>query len=176
MKLKLLFLLVLSTFCLKTWATEATMPTPEDQIPLKVADGDKTEDKSSGGQKVVYSLGIMVILAGVGYYLIRRYSHKSTPGKSNMQMKVLAQHYLGPKKSLAIVRVAGESILIGVTDHNISMIKSLSLLDEELPQVLPKEFSETLTEENADSDEFSFEGLQTTVTGKMKSMRSIANN
>ncbi len=95
-------------------------------------------------------------------------------------LKILSQHYLGPKKSLAIVRVAGESILIGVTDQNISMIKALSLLDDELPNVLPKNFEDALTEKTemmseaeAAEDDFTFAGLKTTVAQKLKSMRSL---
>lgn len=184
MRLNFLFALLITLATVTSWATEGvteaaavTASTPENQIPLKMESADKVGEKNSGGQKVVYTLGIMLTLAGVGYYLVRRYSHKSQPGKSNMQIKILSQHYLGPKKSLAIVRVAGESILIGVTDQNISMIKALALLDEELPQVLPKNFSDTMSEEQAaetlESDEFSFEGIKTVVSGKIKSMRNI---
>lgn len=186
MKIKFLFALLITLMSVSALATESvtevasvvtTAATPEDQIPLKIESSDKAGEKKASGQKVIFTLGIILTLVGVGYYLVRRYAHKSQPGKSNMQIKVLSQHYLGPKKSLAIVRVAGESILIGVTDQNISMIKALSLLDEELPQVLPKNFSETMSEEQAaealESDEFSFEGIKTVVSGKIKSMRNI---
>ncbi len=156
-------------------ALASVAPIAEDQIPLKITESEKTFNASSSTQRVIFSLGIVVILAGVGYFTVKRYSHRSIPGKSNMQIKILSQHYLGPKKSLAIIRVAGESILVGITDHNISMIKSLALLDEELPQVLPKDFSETMTEQNdkTDVDEFTFEGIRSTVAGKIKSMRNI---
>lgn len=167
-----LFFTMVILFSGKSFSTEM----PEDQIPLKMDSIDKAGDKNSGGQKFILTMGILIGLAGAGYYVVRRYSHKSKQGQSNMQIKILSQHYLGPKKSLAIVRVAGESILIGVTDQNISMIKSLALLDEELPQVLPKDFSETMTEELAagnEADDFTFEGIKTTVAGKIKSMRNI---
>ena len=99
-----------------------------------------------------------------------------------MQIKVLSQHYLGPKKSLVIVRVAGESILVGVTDSNISMIKSLALIDDEVPVETPKNFADALNSEKAPmmklskaasstvgmsqdelEEEFSFSGLKTAV-------------
>ncbi len=112
-----------------------------------------------------------------------------------MQIKVLSQHYLGPKKSLAIVHVAGESILIGVTDQNISMIKSLSLIDDEVPANLPNTFGQTLAvTENAAAatpvnavgataekakpyeldEEFSFSNVTDSVSKKIKSMRSFS--
>ena len=104
---------------------------PEDQIPLKIENQIKTADASANTSKMVVSFGVVALMLGAAYYFIRKYSTANKTGpKSNMQIKVLSQHYLGPKKSLAIVRVAGESILIGVTDQNISMIKALSLLDD----------------------------------------------
>ncbi len=154
---------------------------PEDQIPLKIENQIKTADASANTSKMVVSFGVVALMLGAAFYFIRKYSTANKTGpKSNMQIKVLSQHYLGPKKSLAIVRVAGESILIGITDQNISMIKALSLLDDELPQVLPKNFQESLTEKNEMlneteglEDDFTFAGLKTTVTQKLKSMRSL---
>ena len=93
------------------------------------------------------------------------------------KFKVLTQHYLGPKKSLAIIRVAGESILIGVTDQNISLIKSLSLLDDDIPEETPAAFQvaeksedveEAPTEEN---EEFHMAGINKIVQGRLKGMR-----
>lgn len=154
---------------------------PEDQIPLKIDAQIKAVDSSVNTSKMVISFGVVALMLGAAYYFIRKYSTANKVGpKSNMQIKVLSQHYLGPKKSLAIIRVAGESILIGVTDQNISMIKALSLMDDELPQVLPKNFEESLTEKNEMmseaeglEDDFTFAGLKTTVSQKLKSMRSL---
>ena len=152
----------------------------EDQIPLKIETQSKAANSQSEGTKLVFTLAILAGVFGASYYFLRRYSFKNNNSVAQTQIKVLSQHYLGPKKSLAIVRVAGESILIGVTDQNINMIKSLSLLDEDLPQVVPKDFQESLTE-NADiiaevdqiEDEFSFAGLKTTVSQKLRSMRNL---
>lgn len=159
----------------------ATAQLSEDQIPLKIEIQAKTTDAGTNSAKMLVSFAVVAMMLGAAYYFIRKNGVLNKSGsKSNMQIKILSQHYLGPKKSLAIVRVAGESILIGVTDQNISMIKALSLLDDELPQVLPKNFEEALTEKTemmsdaeAAEDDFTFAGLKTTVTQKLKSMRSI---
>ena len=45
-------------------------------------------------------------------------------------------------------RVAGESMLVGITDQQINLIKSLSLLDEEIPDKVPLDFEKTLKEKN----------------------------
>ncbi len=107
-----------------------------------------------------------------------------------MQIKILTQHYLGPKKSLAVIRVAGESILIGITDSSINAIKTLSLMDDEIPDHVPGAFNETLdrkTKADAKNDsrqfnisnmetadeEFTVAGLQDLVKEKLKGMRSL---
>jgi flagellar protein FliO/FliZ len=160
-----------------TETTVSAVTTPESEIPLKIAEAGKNEAQGASGQKAILTIGILIALAGAGYYAVRRFSHTSKPGKSNMQIKILSQHYLGPKKSLAIIRVAGESMLIGITDQNISMMKTLALLDDELPQILPKDFDESMTEQLTDqdieTDDFSFEGIKSTVSEKIKSMRNI---
>lgn len=175
----------------------------EDQIPLNIETAKRTTDNGSTTAKALMSMLIVLILTGSGYYFVRRYKFSNTINKSNMQIKVLSQHYLGPKKSLAIIHVAGESILVGVTDHNISMIKSLSLIDDEVPATLPNHFGQTMEKVEAASggapvvttvvkpgqgqgnssaasapveldEEFSFTNVTETVSKKLRSMRSFS--
>ncbi len=169
----------------------------EDQIPLTIETAKKPTEGGSTTAKALMSMAIVLILTGSGFYFVRRYKFSNTINKSNMQIKVLSQHYLGPKKSLAIIHVAGESILVGVTDHNISMIKSLSLIDDEVPAALPNNFGQTMAkveEGSADTiptkpgagqgsaatvpveldEEFSFTNVTETVSKKLRSMRSFS--
>ena len=177
--IKIYSLLFLLTFVLFNFVSAAESA-PENEIPLKIENSVKIADAGANTSKMLMTFSVVGLIMGVAYYFIRKNGISNKASKSNMQIKVLSQHFLGPKKSLAIVRVAGESILIGVTDQNISMIKALSLLDDELPQVLPKSFEESLTEKSEMlteaemvEDEFSFAGLKTTVSQKLKSMRSL---
>ncbi len=179
--MKIVFGFLFLTNMFYATAVVASPALPEDQIPLKIEQQVKAADPATNTTKMLVSFVVVGLMLGAAYYLIRKYGTANKSGaKSNMQIKILSQHFLGPKKSLAIVRVAGESILIGVTEQNISMIKALSLMDDELPQVLPKNFEDTLVEkadalndiENME-DEFSFAGLKTTVSQKLKSMRSL---
>ncbi|MGZ3725289.1 MAG: flagellar biosynthetic protein FliO [Pseudobdellovibrio sp.] len=167
----------------------------EDQIPLAIETTKKAADTNSSTAKALMSMVIVAILLATSYYFVRKYKFSNKINKSNMQIKVLSQHYLGPKKSLAIVHVAGESILIGVTDQNISMIKSLSLIDDEVPANLPNTFGQTLavaeaapvaapaattgtaagkTKQYELEEEFSFSNVTDTVSKKIKSMRSFS--
>ena len=46
----------------------------------------------------------------------------------------------------------GESILLGVTDHNINMIKTLSFIDDEVLDEVPKNFESTINKESESND------------------------
>ncbi len=146
----------------------------EAQIPLKIP-SDKKEE-SSGPSLGKFILGISIfslLLIGV-FVFIKKYTIRNK--KSDLhQIKILTQHHMGPRKSLAIIRVAGESILIGVTDHNISMIKSLSLLDEDIPQDTPQKFDQVMFQmDKKTEEEFTISGIQDHVRHKLKKMKGIS--
>lgn len=170
-------------------AAAVTKATPENEIPLKLEKAATSQENTSQTGKLFLTLFVLVGMGGAGYFLARKYAFSNKINKSNMQIKVLTQHHLGAKKSLAIIRVAGESILIGVTDQNISMIKSLSLIDDEVPAELPAtSFAATMAAGGDDNvvqsreltelageveDDFSFAGIKTNVSQKLKSMRNF---
>lgn len=166
----------------ETMITAETVKLAEDQIPLVITADKKTAEVNSPMTKALGSGAVVIVLLAASYYYVRKYKTSNTINKSSMQIKVLTQHYLGPKKSLAIIHVAGESMLIGITDTNISMIKSLSLIDDEVPADIPKTFSETMlktgvgTQKMVDEleEEFSFAGVTDSVSKKIKSMRSFS--
>lgn len=153
----------------------------ETEIPVLAA---KTEDvaakKTTSTSRILLSLGLVLgLLFGFSVFLKRFI--KKTPLKKNSQIKIITQHYLGPKKSLAIIRVAGESMLIGVTDQNINLIKPLALLDEEIPESTPRDFSKSLdssietlgAQEDDSADEFSISKIKDFVSGRLKNMKEI---
>lgn len=159
-------------------------PLKESEIPLHL---DKKKNEEAGGGsalRFLFGFAVLGTLLGGAWYLVRKHS-KPGPKKNAPQIKVLTQHHLGPKKSLAIIRVAGESILIGVTDHNINLIKPLSLIDDEVPAEAPAQFENVLTgmgmkdkeiEEDNEGEEFQMSGLgqiRDAVGRRLKNMRSL---
>ncbi len=159
--------------------TEAIKTPAETEIPLNLESPKKVAASEGMVGKVIYSLAILALLAGGAFYLLRKYSMPKN-AKTQAQIKVLSQHHFGPKKSLALVRVAGESILIGITDQNINLVKSLSLLDEDIPEDVPKTFSKTLNEQvevdagsTTQEEEFAISGIKDIVHRRLKSMRNF---
>lgn len=115
----------------------------EAEIPLSLEATKKVVTTESTYFRIMMVIALLGILASGVWILVRKNKFKNIKRNKN-EIKILAQHYLGPKKSLAVVRVAGESILVGVTDTHINMLKTLSLMDDELPEVTSHNFKSEL--------------------------------
>lgn len=152
----------------------------ESEIPLNLDNNKKANTEGSGVFRIIFTLGILGLVGAGAVVFLRKYKIPQA-SKHQTQIKILQQHFLGPKKSLAIVRVAGESILVGITDHNITMIKSLSLMDDEVPAEAPQNFNKVLSglgsdddfQEERSDDEFSISGIKDIVSKRLKGMRPL---
>jgi flagellar protein FliO/FliZ len=147
----------------------------EKEIPVQLEAPVKANTGSNLWLKLVMTVSILGI-AGAAFYLWARNQKRGSTSKNQMtQIKILSQTHLGPKKSLALIRVAGESILIGVTDQNINLIKALSLLDEEVPEEVPNSFNsafgQMLGNSMHESEDFSIAGIKDVVQNRLKSFR-----
>jgi flagellar protein FliO/FliZ len=125
-------------------ATAPQAKLSEAEIPVLTKAKIEKKDAGGGLGRLLATLGVLTIVLGAAAFGVRRYTQKVGTKSVHTAIKVITQHHLGPKRSLAIVQVAGESILIGITDQNISMIKSLSLIDDEVPAELPARFDHSL--------------------------------
>ena len=150
----------------------------EAEIPVKLPSKNiESRDSQDGNSRtLLYGFGgLLVVLGGLAWGL-KRFTFRSSQEDKN-KIKILTQHYLGPKKSLAIVQVAGESVLVGITDHHISLVKTLSLLDEEVPELDDSNFNKKLNETaevtqvaDADSEEFTIKEI-----GKIRERTRFSN-
>lgn len=150
----------------------------ESEIPLQLDAQSQASAEKTPLTRFAVSFVLLTIMVGGAWYLMRRH-RKRGDFRDAQQIKVTAQHWLGPKKSLAIIRVAGESILIGVTDHNISLIKPLSLLDDELPEETPARFQQAMRNhadgenEEIAEDDFQMSGLHQIKDGVSKRLKEM---
>jgi flagellar protein FliO/FliZ len=129
-----------------TTDTKEQVVKSESEIPVNLGPAKKASNEVSPWMRLLLGVSVLGIMAAAVAILYRKGFLKKSTHAKGMQIQVLTQHYLGPKKSLAIIRVAGESILLGVTDNNINMIKSLSFIDDEIPTETPKSFKASLGE------------------------------
>ncbi|MCE5272859.1 flagellar biosynthetic protein FliO [bacterium] len=93
----------------------------------------------SGGSGWVWVFSSILIVIGLLYlflYLLRRFFQRpGSLGPASGQFQLLQQFHLGPKKQLALVKVCGRVLLLGVTDSSINTLLEIS--DEaELKNVL----------------------------------------
>jgi flagellar protein FliO/FliZ len=162
---------------------------PETEIPVMTESKDKKEASSSGMARVLITLTVLAVALGALTFGLKRWAGRRNPRNQNTKIQILTQHALGPKKALMIVQVAGESLLIGVTDQNISMLKTLSLIDDEIPENMPRNFDSALDEyaeddvpqgrsakkPSRDRDDFAMRGLgeiRDTVSSRIKNMKN----
>jgi flagellar biogenesis protein FliO len=106
---------------------------PEDQIP--VLKNIKSSQSSPAGNwyRLIGSAIFVLAVTGGLIVVVKKSAKAKNVGGKKAKIEVLHQHFLGPKKSVALIQVAGEAILIGVTDHTINMIKPVALIDDEVP-------------------------------------------
>lgn len=159
-------------------ATVTSAAASESEILVKL-DGKKAPaETQESGMKLLLTFSILGVLGCGGYFLIRKYRFSNLNASRANEIKVLTQHHLGPKRSIAVVRVAGESMLIGITDHNINLLKNLSLLDDDIPETTPRKFDSVFDSETGQvntgiEDEFSISGIKDFVSKRLKNMRNI---
>lgn len=160
-------------------AKAATPAKQESDIPVKLDAKADEKNADNSLRDMLLAFALLFGFVGLAYLGLRRLKSRN-PKTSQFQMKILSQHHLGPKKSLAVVRVAGESMLIGVTDHHISMIKSLALLDEDIPEEVPRtEFGNffraktQVPELETESEDFAISKIRDVVTRQVRQLKSL---
>lgn len=173
---------------------EKNEPLKESEIPLTLTESAAQKSDYNPWGRMIFSLIVISVVGIAMVVFAKRYSKsKSLPG-GNIKIKVISQQSIGPKKNLTVVRVAGEDILIGVTDYNISMIKSLSFIDDEIESDVPQDFVNELnrvtdnyvdrrvaaratmrtpTSNASTDDEFSMGNIKDMISSKLKEMRPL---
>lgn len=75
--------------------------------------------------KGLITLLFILGLIGLSLYALKRYMNSRDPGRalrSKSVVKVITSSFLGPKKSLTVVEVAGEMIVLGITPTSVNYL------------------------------------------------------
>jgi len=111
---------------------EEAKPLSEAEIPVLQKVPVAKAEGSDPLARLIISAFVLTGLS-IGLVLFSKWYAKRGLQKTDLQkIQLVSQFHLGPKKSLAVIRVSGESILVGITDHNINLIKTLALFDDEI--------------------------------------------
>ncbi len=119
----------------------------ENEIPVFREAHAKAEKPQSMWGRLLMSLVVVAAVAGGLIFATRRWAKAKNTVGGQAKVKVSHQLHLGPKKSIALIEVAGEHLLIGVTDHNINLLKTLSIINDEIPENVPHSFEDVLQED-----------------------------
>jgi flagellar protein FliO/FliZ len=143
-------------------AAKATVPAAtelkESEIPVVLTGKTRADEKGNSIWRMVASLAVIAVTAVIGIYLSKRYSRSKDKGGQKARIELMHQLHMGPRKSIGLIRVAGETILVGITDQNINMLKAVTLIDDELAHVAGKDFNGFL------EDEFSIEDVRSALS------------
>lgn len=126
----------------------------ESEIPVVISAKKEAKSESNLIWRLVASIAVIAVTAGAVLFASRKWRTHKDKGGQKARIEMLHQFHMGPRKSLALVRVSGEAILIGVTDQNINMLKTVTLIDDELENAMTKDFNNFL------EDEFSIEDVR----------------
>lgn len=74
--------------------------------------------------KVASSLAVVIALMMAFVYLVKK-TGINKGLKDNSLIRVLDNKMVAPKKYIAIVEIAGKTLALGVTDHNINLLSEL---------------------------------------------------
>jgi flagellar protein FliO/FliZ len=177
---------------------ESSLSQDEAKIPVLTASTTSREHRSGGTtSRLLLSLGLVLTLAIAIGYGAKYWTRKRLGYQDQTKIQILSQYHLGPKKSLVIVQVAGESLLLGVTDQSINLIKPLALIDDEIPTTSPSHFlgeleqfsnlpsmgevrdrvqiqsSQNRTKEKSTTEDVNLKSIQTMITSRLREMRTL---
>jgi flagellar protein FliO/FliZ len=130
----------------------------ESEIPVVMSAKKAEADKGNSIWRMVASLAIVAVTAAIGLFVSKRWARKKDKGGQKARIEMMHQLHLGPRKSIGLIRVAGETMLVGITDQNINMLKAVTLIDDELEHVMGKDFNGFL------EDEFSIEDVRSALS------------
>ncbi|MGE0028802.1 MAG: FliO/MopB family protein [Thermoleophilia bacterium] len=109
---------------------------PNEKLPIP--EGSDNPVSMSGGAggtliRLVLGLGIVVGLIGGVWYVLKRVQRSRYPGMDDRNpaglIDVLATTSLGPNRSLHLVKVGEEIVLVGSTDHQVAPITRIGAED-----------------------------------------------
>ena len=86
----------------------------------------KSAGLGSSGFKMIMTLSVVLGLIFLLFYGFKKYVLKNTVfGGGQKLIQVVSTNYLAPKKNISLIEVAGEILVLGVSDQSISLLTSI---------------------------------------------------
>ena len=101
----------------------------EKKVGMNAASSEKVASAKSPMAKLFSGFLMVLLLIGSLAYGFKKFVLKKTGGifgsTSDRMIEVVSSQMLGTKKSIAVIRVANQFMLVGITDSNINLISNL---------------------------------------------------
>jgi len=85
----------------------------------------KPEDLVSSGFKMIMTLSLVLGFVFLLFFGFKKYVLKNTVFGGEKLIQVVSTNYIAPKKNISLVEVAGEILVLGISDQNISLLTSI---------------------------------------------------
>ncbi len=126
--------------CASAWAQEGDAADPRAINP------SPGFDLFLQSVKVVLALGLTLVLLVLAVWLLKKIMQvRRFPGAGAGPVRILAYHYIAPKKAIALVRIVDRVLVLGVADQSITTLGELS----------PEEIQRIDSEDTGDDGVFS---------------------
>jgi flagellar protein FliO/FliZ len=77
--------------------------------------------------KMVFALAVVLGMMIGAMYFLKKLLHNATPAMDRGSLiRILASRYLGPKNSILVVDVAGQIIVVGLTNQQMTVLTTVS--------------------------------------------------
>ena len=87
------------------------------------------------GMKMISMFAVVLGLMFLIFFGFKKYVLKNTAfGGGNKLVSVLGTWFLGPKKNIALVEVAGEVLVLGISQENITLLSNITS-DEKIEEI-----------------------------------------
>ncbi len=91
----------------------------------KLAIGSESPEFGTLAKKTTYSLAALTMLFLLATGTIKRFTQKSNPTSSENEIEVLSRKSLGPRQSLLVVSVRGQTFFLSQAAEGVSLISEL---------------------------------------------------
>jgi flagellar protein FliO/FliZ len=125
--------------------------------------------------KMIGALLVVLLLMYFTFQVLKRVSGgKMIGSKGKKSLEVIEATHLAPKKSVALVRVGERAVMVGVTDHQITLLSELS--PEETGKLIEKRQEEANQQPFADMLQTAFKKFSAVRTKRQDAVVDLPAN